>query len=79
MPQIYWSANALILTLFPLLAKLSKIYQSDSGLLLGYIQKLQILSPFMAAQILLVFEIRRFFMIFPFFPKNVDIKKNYRT
>ena len=38
----------------------TSISQPNSGVLSGYIQALQIWSPFMTVQILLVFEIRRF-------------------
>ena len=56
----------------------TSISQPNSGVLSGYIQSLQIWSQTLTAQILLVFEIWRFFMIFLcfFFQKNLDIKKN---
>ena len=55
------------------------ISQPYSGVLSGCIQKLQIWSPTMTAQILLVFEIWRFLWFFHVFFQILDIKKTERT
>ena len=50
-------------------------FEPYSGVLSGYIQGLQIWRPSMTAQILLFFEIWRFYVFFSSFSENLDIKK----